>query len=51
MRWQIADLWSGGQYGPEGGLLCTFVLAGLVYYLHRMPVEKQPAALVRSREG
>ena len=51
MRWHVGDLWSGGRYGPEGGLFSTLVLAGLVYYLHRMPVEKQTPVVVRSVEA
>jgi len=51
MHWSISDLWSGGQYGPEGGLLSTLVLAGLVYYLMRMPIEKQTPKLVRQVEA
>ncbi len=51
MRWRIADIWSGGAYGPEGGLLSTVIVAVLAYYLHRMPVETQTTALGRTREG
>ena len=51
MRWRVGDLWSGGQYGPEGGLFCTLVLIALVYYLLRMPVAQQTPVLVRSMEA
>lgn len=50
IRWRIADIWSGGAYGPEGGLLSTAVVIALAYYLHRMPVEKQVTVLGRPRE-
>lgn len=51
MRWNVADVWSGGQYGSEGGLFSTLVLGALVYFLRRMPIEKQESPLVRAREA
>jgi uncharacterized protein len=45
------DLWTGGVYGPEGGLVTTLVLFLLAYALYRAPVEKQTPALVRSAEA
>ncbi len=50
MRWRIADIWSGGAYGPEGGLISTLAVIALAWYLHRMPVEKQATVLGRPRE-
>jgi len=29
LRWSISDFWSGGAYGPEGGVLTTFVVIAL----------------------
>jgi uncharacterized protein len=51
MRWRVSDLWSGGQYGPEGGLVTTLVLCALTYYLHRAPVGKQVAFLIEPDES
>jgi membrane protease YdiL (CAAX protease family) len=43
--WNV--LWSGGAYGPEGGLLTTLVVAALFYYIYRIPIERQDAMLLR----
>jgi membrane protease YdiL (CAAX protease family) len=44
LRWKIPDLWSGGAYGPEGGLLTTGIVLVLVVIMARMPVRKELAA-------
>jgi hypothetical protein len=44
-RWDLATLWSGGDYGPEGGLLTTIFVIALFFVLHRLPVVPQPAAI------
>ncbi len=46
-----ADMWTGGAYGPEGGLLTTIVIVALGFALYRAPVERQTPALVRSAEA
>jgi hypothetical protein len=51
MRWHMGDLWSGGQYGPEGGLLSTVILVGLAYVLHRAPIDRQTPFLVRRAQA
>lgn len=51
LRSRSGDLWTGGGYGPEGGLVTTLVLFALAYALYRAPVEKQTPALVRSAEA
>lgn len=38
LTWKIGDLWSGGDYGPEGGLLTTLVLPILGWCLYKAPV-------------
>jgi len=43
--WSIADLWSGGAYGPEGGLICTAVLVILAVFLLRAPIGRQQLLL------
>jgi membrane protease YdiL (CAAX protease family) len=35
LRWSIGDLWSGGAYGPEGGILTTVVVIVLFLGLMR----------------
>lgn len=47
-RWDLSALWSGGGYGPEGGLLTTIVAIVLIYALHRVPVVPQRAAIARN---
>ncbi|MGA8028299.1 MAG: type II CAAX endopeptidase family protein [Bryobacteraceae bacterium] len=47
-RWDLAPLWSGGAYGPEGGLLATIFVIGLFFALARAPVEPQRAAIAQS---
>lgn len=44
-RWDLAALWSGGNYGPEGGLLTTIFVIALFFVIHRLPVVPQPAAI------
>lgn len=51
LRSRSGDAWTGGAYGPEGGLLTTLVLMALAFALHRAPVERQTPALVRSAEA
>lgn len=47
LHWKIGELWSGGEYGPEGGLLSTAVAALLFLYLHKAPIQHQEAFLLR----
>ncbi len=47
MHWNIGGLWSGGDYGPEGGLLTTAILVLLVVYLRKAPIQHQDAFLLR----
>jgi len=38
MTWNIGPLWSGGDYGPEAGLLTTLVLPVLGWCLYKAPI-------------
>jgi membrane protease YdiL (CAAX protease family) len=49
VRWKASDLWSGGAYGPEGGLLTSAVVVALFFYLNRAPIRRQTLLLARSR--
>jgi hypothetical protein len=35
MRWNLGELWSGGEYGPEGGLLATLAAAAIFLVVRR----------------
>ena len=47
-RWDLAPLWSGGEYGPEGGLLATIFICVLFFALGKAPVVPQTAAVAKS---
>lgn len=47
-RWDLAPLWSGGTYGPEGGLLATIFIVLLFVALARVPIVPQHAAIAVS---
>lgn len=47
-RWDVSPIWSGGDYGPEGGLLATIFIAGLAYALFRAPIRPQTAYIAPS---
>lgn len=44
-RWDLTSLWSGGDYGPEGGLLTTIFAIGLFFALAKAPIAPQPAMI------
>lgn len=47
-RWDLPPLWSGGNYGPEGGLLTTIFIVALFFALTKVPIVPQTAAIARS---
>jgi membrane protease YdiL (CAAX protease family) len=47
LQWKIGALWSGGAYGPEGGLLTSAIVVALLFFLHRAPIQQQDAFLLR----
>lgn len=47
LHWKVGEIWSGGSYGLEGGILTTVVVVGLFFYLLRAPIQTQPAFLLR----
>lgn len=38
LNWNAGPLWSGGEYGPEAGLLTTLVLPALGWCLYKAPI-------------
>lgn len=49
LKWNAGWLWSGGGYGPEGGVLTTIVVLMLAGYLWKAPISTQRALLIRTR--
>lgn len=47
MHWKVAELWSGGAYGPEGGLLTSATVVAVFFYLQQAPIQHQEAFLLR----
>lgn len=35
LHWRVGDLWSGGAYGPEGGLPATVIVVALFFAVRR----------------
>ncbi len=50
LEWKISPSWTGGGYGPEGGLLCTVVVLLLGVYLWKAPVSPQELVLTQAKE-
>ena len=46
MQWSAGPIWSGGDYGPEAGVLTSAVLFLVFIYLWRAPIRRQRSALV-----
>jgi membrane protease YdiL (CAAX protease family) len=44
-RWDLLPLWSGGDYGPEGGLLTTILVITLFFVLGKARLRPQRAAI------
>lgn len=50
LRWHTGPLWSGGDYGPEGGLLTSAVLVALFIWLAwKAPIRRQTPYLLRDQ--
>ncbi len=47
-QWDLAPIWSGGDYGPEGGLLATIFVTALFFALMKAPVKPQTARVAPS---
>ena len=50
LHWKIGDLWSGGAYGPEGGLVTSLVIPVVFFALYRAQVVTQKPYLMRFEE-
>jgi membrane protease YdiL (CAAX protease family) len=44
-EWKIGPVWSGGDYGPEGGLLTSAVIVLLFVFLWKAPIRRQASVL------
>ncbi len=49
LQWKLDPLWSGGSYGPEGGLLSVVALVVLLAGLYRAPLKPQELILLAGR--
>ena len=47
-KWDLGPLWSGGNYGPEAGLLTTIFVIAVFFALSRVPVVTHYAAIAIS---
>jgi membrane protease YdiL (CAAX protease family) len=47
-KWDLLPLWSGGSYGPEGGLLATIFTIALFFALAKAPVAPQKAFIAQN---
>lgn len=50
VRWNAGEVWSGGGYGPEGGVPCTLACLGIGYLLYRLSFERQRLPLMPEEE-
>jgi membrane protease YdiL (CAAX protease family) len=46
LRWRLSDLWSGGAYGPEAGVLTTAVIIAILVFLRGAPLIRADAPLL-----
>jgi hypothetical protein len=44
-RSNASTWWTGGNYGPEGGVFTTAVVIALFLFLQFAPIDRQPSAL------
>jgi membrane protease YdiL (CAAX protease family) len=45
LKYAVPELWSGGAYGPEGGLLCTAAALLTAVWIWKWPILPQPGLL------
>jgi len=50
VRWNAADLWSGGAYGPEASVLTCGIIVALMIFLRKAPVHPQRPLLLPGRK-
>jgi membrane protease YdiL (CAAX protease family) len=50
LAWKVGEVWSGGAYGPEGGLLCTAAALLTLLWLWKSPIQRQPGLLAEASE-
>ncbi|MDX2153289.1 MAG: type II CAAX endopeptidase family protein [Bryobacteraceae bacterium] len=47
LQYTMDEIWSGGRYGPEGGLLTTFAFLTWFLFVWKAPVERRPSVLLQ----
>jgi membrane protease YdiL (CAAX protease family) len=50
LRWKVAEIWSGGEYGPEASVLTCVVIIVLLVLIHKLPLRHVEAPLLTMRE-
>lgn len=50
LNYRLPELWSGGAYGPEGGLFCTLAAILTLIWIWRWPIRPQPGLLVSASQ-
>ncbi len=48
LQWSTGTIWSGGDYGPEGSILTSLMMAALFAYIWKAPVARQVSPLLDS---
>jgi membrane protease YdiL (CAAX protease family) len=51
LSWTAGRVWSGGDYGPEGGVLASAALVVLMVFLWKAPIRRQSSALTDPPAG
>ncbi|MCX6609962.1 MAG: CPBP family intramembrane metalloprotease [Acidobacteria bacterium] len=46
IRWKVDEIWTGGSYGPEGGLPCMMLLSALLLVLIRLYYHREEGSRV-----
>lgn len=49
LQWKAAEIWSGGEYGPEASILTCFIVVLLFVLIYRLPLQRVDAPLLSLR--
>ncbi len=50
LRWKVAEIWSGGEYGPEASILTCAVIIVLLVLIHKLPLRRVEAPLLTMQD-